>query len=194
MKAIMSIARFAFLIATVGMSSLPGGAQAAPAQPSDSPAGPTNQEVHLLVGHSIVVRTDSRLKRVLVGNPAVLTTSTTAPGELVVTAIAPGASSLVLWQEDGQSRMIEAFADVDVTGLRGAVRRSMPNETVEIEGDEDKVLLTGTASSAATAEQIAKMASGFSKITVNSLQVAVPARQKEIMLKVRFAEVDRKRL
>src|SRR4051812_11268268 len=197
MKLITFASRLLFFVAMVG--SVQAGAQATPAQPPaadavQGQAGTTNQEVHLLVGHSIVLRTDSRLKRVLVGNPAVLTTSTTSPNELVVTAIAPGPSSLLLWQEDGQSRMVETFADIDVTSLRGAVRRSMPNETVGIEGDEDKVVLTGIATSAATADQIAKMATVFAKTTVNSLQVAVPARQKEIMLKVKFAEVDRKRL
>lgn len=168
-----------------------------PGASTDGPqnqGGTTNQEVHLLVGHSIMIRTDSRLKRVLVGNPSVLTTSTTSPNELVVTAIAPGASSVLLWQEDGSSRMIETFADIDVTGLREALRRSLPSETVDVEGDEEKVVLLGTVSSAATQDQISKMALQFSKSTVNSLQIAKAPRQKEVLLKVRFAEVDRRRL
>jgi pilus assembly protein CpaC len=49
-------------------------------------------------------------------------------------------------------------------------------------------------SSSATADQITKMAVPFAKDTVNSLQVAPPIRQKEILLKVRFVEVDRTRL
>src|SRR4051794_22836323 len=53
----------------------------------------SNQEVHILVGRSIVVRTDSRLERVLVGNPSVLSTATTSPNELVITALTPGSSS-----------------------------------------------------------------------------------------------------
>ena len=192
------------LLATVGVSSAQVRAQSVPALPPAPPtaiaegaqgqAATSNQEVHLLVGHSIVIRTDSRLKRVLVGNPAVLTTETTSPNELVVTALAPGTSSVLLWQEDGKSRMIETFADIDVTTLRDALRRSLPNENVEVEGDADKVVLTGTVSSSATAEQIGKMAVPFAKDTVNSLQVALPGRQKEVLLKVRFVEVDRIRL
>lgn len=196
--------RLLLLLATVGVSSAQAQAQSVPAPPPASPtaiaeeaqsqAVTSNQEVHLLVGHSIVIRTDSRLKRVLVGNPAVLTTETTSPNELVVTALAPGASSVFLWQEDGKSRMIETFADIDVTTLRDALRRSLPNENVEVEGDADKVVLTGTVSSSTTAEQIGKMAVPFAKDTVNSLQVALPGRQKEVLLKVRFVEVDRTRL
>ena len=53
-----------------------------------------NQVLHILVGHSVVIRTEARLRRVLVGNPNVVTTATTAPNELVVTATTPGSSSV----------------------------------------------------------------------------------------------------
>ena len=151
----------------------------------------TNQVLHILVGHSVVIRTDPRLRRVLVGNPAIVTTTTTAPNEVVVTATAPGSSSVVLWQEDNRSRIIEVFADLDVALLREAISRSLPAEAVEAESEEGKVVLTGTASSSAIADQIGKMAAPFSKEIVNSIQIALPHRQKQVLLKVRFAQVDR---
>lgn len=153
-----------------------------------------NQVLHILVGHSVVVRTDPRLQRVLVGNPAVVTTATTAPNEVVVTATAPGSSSIILWQENNQSRIIEVFADVDVSLLREGIARGLPGEAVEAESEEGKVVLTGTASSVAVAEQIGKMAAPFSKEIVNSIQIAQPHRQKQILVKVRFAQVDRSKL
>jgi pilus assembly protein CpaC len=39
-----------------------------------------------------------------------------------------------------------------------------------------------------------KMASNFSKDVVNGLSLAAPPRQKQVMLKVRFAEADRQKL
>src|SRR5437016_12355012 len=150
--------------------------------------------LHILVGHSVVIRTDPRLQRVLVGNPAVVTTATTAPNEVVVTATAPGSSSVILWQENNQSRIIEVFADVDVSLLREAISRGLPGEAVEAESEEGRVILVGTASSTAVADQIGKMAAPFSKEIVNSIQVAQPHRQKQILVKVRFAQVDRSKL
>jgi len=165
------------------------------AAPQTAPAENTgNQVLHILVGHSVVIRTDPRLQRVLVGNPAVVTTATTAPNEVVVTTTAAGSSSVVLWQEDNRSRIIEVFADVDVSLLREAITRGLPGEAVEAESEEGRVVLTGTASSTAVADQIGKMAAPFSKDIVNSIQVAQPHRQKQILLKVRFAQVDRTRL
>jgi pilus assembly protein CpaC len=157
-------------------------------------AGDATEVVHILVGHSVVIRTDPRLQRVLVGNPAVITTATTAPNEIVLTAASAGSSSVVLWQEDNRSRIIEAFADLDVSLLRDAISRGLPGESVTAEAEEGRVVLTGTASSSAIADQIAKMAAPFSKEIVNSIQIAAPRREKQIMLRVRFAEVDRSKL
>jgi len=124
----------------------------------------------------------------------VVTTATTAPNEVVLTATAAGSSSVVLWQEDNRSRIIEVFADLDVSLLRDTIARGLPGETIQAEAEEGRVVLTGTASSPAVAEQIGKMAAPFSKEIVNSIQVAAPHRQKQILLKVRFAEVDRTKL
>jgi pilus assembly protein CpaC len=153
-----------------------------------------NQVIRILVGHSTVIRTDPRLTRVLVGNPAVVTTDTTAPNEVVVTATAPGSSSVVLWQENSQSRTIEVFADLDVSLLREAIARNFPNESIQVQAEEGRVLLSGTASSAAVADQIGKMGAPFSKDIVNSIRLPPPPRQKQVMVKVRFAQVDRSKL
>ncbi len=108
-----------------------------------------------------------------------------------MTAIAPGSSSVVLWQENNQSRIIEVFADLDVSLLRETIARGFPGEAIDAESEEGRLVLTGTASSTAVADQIGKMAMPFSKEIVNSIQIALPHRQKQILLKVRFAQVDR---
>jgi len=168
---------------------------AAPAEqqaPAENAGG--NQVLHILVGHSVVIHTDPRLTRVLVGNPAVVTTATTAPNEVVVTATAPGSSSVVLWQENNQSRIIEVFSDVDVSLLREAIERNFPGEAIEAEAEEGRIVLTGRASSAAVADQIGKMGAPFSKDIVNSIRLGLPRRQKQVLLKVLFAQVDRAKL
>src|SRR5260370_13659759 len=99
--------------------------------PGEAPGG--TRVVNILVGPSLVTPTDPRLTRVLVGNPAVVNTTTTSPNEVVVTAAAPGSSSVVLWQENNQSRIIEVFADLDVSMLRGAIGRGFPNEAIHAE-------------------------------------------------------------
>jgi pilus assembly protein CpaC len=162
------------------------------AQPAQSFAG--NQVLHILVGHSVVIRTDARLRRVLVGNPAVVATVTTAPNELVVTANTSGSSSVVLWQEDNRSRILEVFSDLDVSMLREAFARNFPREPIQVEAEENRIILSGAVSSVPVADQVVKMAAPFSKELVNSIRIAPPGRQRQILLKVKFAQVDRAKL
>jgi pilus assembly protein CpaC len=152
------------------------------------------EALHILLGHSVVIRTEPRLTRVLIGNPAIVTTTTTAPNELVITAAGPGSSSVVLWHENNRARILEVFCDLDVSMLREAAVRNFPGEGIHVESAEGRVLLTGTVSSAAVAEQIGKMGAPFSKDIVNSIRLVEAPRPKQILLKVRFAQVDRSKL
>ncbi len=54
-------------------------------------------------------------------------------------------------------------------------------------------MVTGKVNSKAEADDILRMASVYSKDVVNSLSIEAP-REKQIMLKVQFAEVDRTKL
>jgi pilus assembly protein CpaC len=168
------------------------GLAAPPSAHASAEQGP--ETLRIVVGHSLVVRTPSRIKRILTGNPAVLESVMTSPNEVVLTAKQTGGSSLVLWEENGQSRMMDIFADLDVTSLRNALEQTYPGSNVEAQSQEGKVVLVGVAPSAATAEQMLKMATNFSKEVVNGLQIAQPPRLRQVMLKVRFAEADRGKL
>jgi pilus assembly protein CpaC len=163
--------------------------QAAPQQQGEGP-----ESVHIVVGHSLLIRTPTRIKRVLTGNPAVIESVLTSPRELVITAKTPGSSSLMLWDEAGQNRTLDLYADVDVSQLRNTLDQSFPNSGVDVQSNGDRVTLVGTVPTAVVAEQMLKMADNYSKGVVNGLRVAPPPHLKQVMLKVRFAEADRGKL
>jgi pilus assembly protein CpaC len=167
---------------------------ALPSGQSEAAIEPNPNTVHLGVGHSLLIRTQSRVKRILTGNPTAIDAVITSPNELVLTAKQPGSSSLLLWEESGDSRMLDVFADVDVNSLRDAIEQAYPGGRVEALSQEGKVVLTGTVTSTAVADQLVKMATNFAKDVVNGLQIAQPPKQRQVMLKVRFAEADRAKL
>ncbi len=85
-----------------GAAQAPGSAQQSPGAASqEGELGP--ETLHVVVGHSMLIRTASRVKRILTGNPAVIESVLTSPQELVVTAKQPGGSSLMLWEETGRT-------------------------------------------------------------------------------------------
>ena len=82
-------------------------------------------------------------------NPAVVDTVTVSTSQVVVTAKAPGSSSLVLWDERSNARILDVYADVEVSGLRDGIRAAYPNEPVQIEAEQGRVLVSGKVASKA---------------------------------------------
>ena len=165
-----------------------------PPQATLQQQGEGPESVHVIVGHSLLIRTPTRIRRVLTGNPAVIESVLTSPRELVVTAKTPGGSSLMLWDETGQNRTLDFYADLDVSQLRNTLDQSFPNSGVDVQSQADNVMLVGTVPTAAVAEQMLKMAGNYGKNVVNGLRIAPPPHLKQVMLKVRFAEADRGKL
>ena len=170
--------------------------QAPPAAPSEPSAGDQGPEkVHIVVGHSLLIRTSSRVRRILTGNPAVIESVVTSPSELVVTAKEAGSSSLMLWDERGQHRTLDVYADLDVASLRNSLDQSFPKTNVDVQSEAGRIILIGSVPSQGVADQMMKMATLYSKDVVDGLSIVVPlVHPKQVMLKVRFAEADRAKL
>jgi pilus assembly protein CpaC len=148
--------------------------------------------MHLVVGRSMFFNTENRLRRVYVSNPAVLDSFTASPHQIVVTAKSPGVSSLILWEENGQSQVYLIASDVDVSELRHALRDALPSENIRAEGHEEDVSLAGTVSSPDAEQMAVKLAALFSKNVANSMLLA-PQHARQVRLKVRIVEIDRSR-
>jgi len=149
--------------------------------------------IHITVGRSVVLTSTSPLRRIYVGNPAVLQTYTSGTSEIVLTAKTPGVSSMVLWDEAGGHRLYTVSADLDPEALRASFDAAFPGSSIHIETGEGKVFLTGSVVTDAASEAALKMASLYAKDVVNSL-VIVPVHGKQVQLKLRIVEVDRTRL
>ena len=152
-----------------------------------------SQPLHVLVGRSIFVKSVSRLKRVYVSNPVAVDSFTATPTQIVVTAKTPGVSSLILWDEWGQSATYLVFADLDVASLQTEVRAALPYDNVVVTAQQDRVSLSGTASSEASAEAAGKLAALYSKTVINSVVIRQP-HISQVKLKVQIIEVDRSKL
>jgi pilus assembly protein CpaC len=184
-----------FVLATIlAVASVAIAQQPTPATtpaPSSAPAGAEAQTLHILAGRSVIVNTQARMKRILVSNPALIETTTVTPTQLVISAKAAGTASLVIWDETGRARIIDVSADVDVSALRNALQQAIPSSDIRAEADQGRVVLTGNAANVGISDAAVKIANLYSPQVVNSIVVAPTPRAKQVLLKVRFAEVDR---
>jgi pilus assembly protein CpaC len=178
---IVRLVCFLFAIGTFAVG------QSAP-QPAETPA--EGETVHVLVGKSVVINVQAPLTRVLSSNPTAVETMATSPTQVVVEGKSAGGSSLILWDESGRSQILDVVVDLDIAGLRGAIQRSYPHEQLDVEADAGRLVLTGTASNAHVVEDLSKLAGAYSTQVVNSVKVPL-VHERQVMLEVKFAEVDR---
>jgi len=180
-----SLGKFGTLLVTLAMATLCG---------MNSAAGQSEGQVlHIFIGKSVVVNLETPVTRILSSNPAVIDTLATSPTQVVVEGKAAGVSSLILWDSSGHSQMLDVTVDVNVASLRTAIEQTYPGQQITVNSDGAHLILTGTVSDAKISEDIVKMATSYSTSVVNSLTVA-PVHEQEVLLEVKFAEVDRTRL
>ena len=191
--------RLALLAGCVGL--LPN-ANALAAQPSSGQRAPVAAQIesaapaetlHVTVGQSLMVHGAGPLRRIFVGNPAVLESFSSSPEEVVLTAKAAGVSSLILWDTTGASTMYTVSADLDPAGMRTSLSELYPGQTISVAGVEDRLALSGSVPTAEMADAIAKLALMYTKNVANGLRV-VPVHGKQVRLKLRIVEVDRTKL
>jgi pilus assembly protein CpaC len=139
------------------------------------------------------VDTQTRLKRVYVSDPLVLDSFTSNPTQIVITAKTPGVSSLILWDEAGQSVAYLVSSDIDITNLGNEIRSALPHDGISVSAKEDRITLTGTASNDASSETAAKLASLYGKTVVNSVVVRT-LHLRQVRLKVQMIEIDRSKI
>ncbi len=148
--------------------------------------------IHLVVGQSMFINTRERLRRIYVSNPDVLDSMTSSPTQIVVTAKAPGVTSLILWDELGQTQSYAVTTDMDVRDLQHAIKAAFPLDTIDVAGRQDQVALTGEVTNPADVDAAVKLATLYSKTVTNSLLIA-PQHTPQVRLKVRVVEIDRSR-
>jgi pilus assembly protein CpaC len=175
-------------------------AQQAPAQVPVAQA-PTNQgqdssepqTLHLLVGRSLVITSPARIKRVSLADPEIAEAIVVSPTQVLVNGKKPGGVSLLLWDETDQSQAFEVSVDIDVLGLSQKIHEVFPTENVHIDTSKDVVIITGKISSAAVADKILEVVKGAAGKVTSMMEIPPPVTG-EILLQVRFAEVDRSAL
>jgi pilus assembly protein CpaC len=160
-------------------------AQAELPQSSEAP-----QDLHLLVGRSLVITSPTRIKRVSIADPVIADAIVVSPNQVLVNGKAAGGVSLLVWDEADQSQAFEVSVDIDVLSLTQKIHEVFPTERVQVETSKDVVMLSGRISSSAVADKILEVVKNATP-KVTSLMEVPTAPPGEILLEVKFAEVDR---
>ena len=154
-------------------------------------------DLSLTVGKSIIIDTALPLTRVSVGFGDIAEVSVAGPRQVLLNGKAAGVTSLIIWHEDGSRQLFDItvaasryLTDKRVEGVQQEIAREIPAGTVKVSFENDTVFLRGTVKDLTSAERAVAIASTLGKI-VNLLYVNVPRPPAQILLRVKFASVDR---
>jgi pilus assembly protein CpaC len=144
------------------------------------------------IGKSIVIDLPRDIKDVLVADPKIANAVVRSAQRAYIIGAAVGQTNIVFFDSAGQQiAAYDIAVKRDLNGVRAALKQTLPNADIQIDGLGDGVILTGSAASPIDAQQAgdlaARLVGGVDKV-VNS--IAVRGRD-QVMLKVTVAEVQR---
>lgn len=148
--------------------------------------------VALTAGRSTVLAIDFDITRIAVTNPAVADAVVVSPREILIDGRAQGTISLIVWG-DGRRVQYDVEVDAPVSQLQQQLRNLFPGEDIQVTANDEAITLAGRVSSNAVmlkAGEIAEQSSSKSTV-INLLQVPGGIDTQQVLLQVRFAEINR---
>jgi pilus assembly protein CpaC len=152
-----------------------------------------NVPLVVTVGKSLVLDNAMNIQRISLANGDLAEAVAVNPREVLINGKAPGETSLLIWQQGGPRLLFDLTVRPSTTRLeevRGQLAKELPGQDVSVYLEGDNVFVHGTAKDMVSADRAAVMAATLGKV-VNLLHVTTPVEEPQILIKVRFVDVDR---
>jgi pilus assembly protein CpaC len=161
----------------------------------EPPRAEAMKRVTLTAGRSTVITTDFDVARIAVTNPAVADAVVVQPREVLIDGKSAGTVSLILWGA-GVREQYDVVVQQAVTNLQQQLQTLFPGEDLRVSASDEAIILSGQVSSNPVALRAAEVvqASAPKAKLINMLQLPGGSESQQVILQVRFAEVNRRAL
>lgn len=143
-------------------------------------------------GKTYVLDSTVDIERISIAAPEVAESVPISSRTVIINGKTPGETSAILWLSDGTRKEYDVTVMFAATRLEAAklqIEKEF-NGTVEVTGDASAVYLTGTVKNMYASERAQAIAATVGRV-VNLLNVEVQPQEQQILLKVKFIDVDR---
>ena len=172
--------------ALIALAGLPATLSAVELQTQNAPLVVT-------VGKSLVLDNALNIQRISLANGELAEAVAVNPREVLINGKAVGETSLVIWQQGGPRLLFDLTVRPSTTRLesvRAQLARELPGQDVNVYQEGENVFVHGTAKDMVSADRATAIGGTLGKV-VNLLHVVTPVEEPQILLRVRFADVDR---
>ncbi|HEY1243144.1 MAG TPA: pilus assembly protein N-terminal domain-containing protein [Bryobacteraceae bacterium] len=156
-----------------------------------TPPAPEHVELNLTAGAGIVIDCPEGIARLAASNPEVADAVTASAFEVLFHTKAAGRATMVVWSRSGRRITYDLTVEPNLEPLRRLLRETFPEEQIDLRASRDSLALIGHASSQAVADRALTLIAATAKGAVSNLEIAPPPPENQVLLRVRFAELNR---
>ena len=183
------------LLAAVWLWDAPTSRAGGDENPKAQEAAPSGAPGKLVVtvGKSLIIDSPMKIQRISVANGELIEAVAVNPKEVLINGKAAGETSLIVWQEGGNRLLYDLTvrsSPLRLDVVRQQLARDFPNEDINVTFENETAFVRGTVKDIVAADRVMAITASLGKF-VNLLRVEVPPVEQQILLKVRFCNVDR---
>jgi pilus assembly protein CpaC len=152
------------------------------------------RELPMTVGRGELLQFPGEVVRVAVSEPRIADAVVVSPHEVMINAKSVGKATVVIWEAGAVPARFQVNVGADNSNfenLRRQIETSLSDSSITLSGNEETLVLTGSAKDAAQSKHAEALAATHAKKVVNLLQLPAAPEPRQILLQVKFASVDR---
>lgn len=151
------------------------------------------EELRLTVGKSVVIDYPEDIRQISTTDAGILDASPVTTREILLNAKGLGSATMVVWSSSNQRMFYNVTVELNTESLKRILRDTFPKETIEIRTAGESISLNGTVSNKEVSDRAAALAAVTAKTVVNNLSLTPEKVAQQILLHVKFAQLDRSR-
>jgi pilus assembly protein CpaC len=150
------------------------------------------QALSLPRGTSLLLVSPAAVQRFTVGDPGIAEVVVVSPTEMLINGKGLGSTSLIIWEAGTGPKLYSLEVTIDTPALERYLQEALPGENIQVTASGNSVTLSGKIKDPVSVDRAVQIAQGTGVADVVNNLVSPPAVQ--VMLQVRFAEINRSNL
>ncbi len=151
------------------------------------------EDLRLISGKSVIMDYPSDVGTVNTSNPDVVDVTLRTTREILLSPKGTGSATLIVWNRANQRTLYNINVEMNLESLRELYKDSFPNEKIQVHSSRDTITLNGMVSTKDVADKAGALAAAVSKTVLNNLTLAPAPVEKQVLLRVKFALLDREK-
>jgi pilus assembly protein CpaC len=150
-----------------------------------------SEELRVTAGKSLVIDYPTDVARISTSNPEIVDAVAVTTREILLHARGLGTSTVVVWSKSGERSFYNVNVEHNLEPIRRILKDTFPNEDIRVQAARDSVSLVGRVSSKEVGDRATALVTPLAKSVLNNLEIAAAAVEQQIILRVKFAELNR---